>query len=223
MVNYYIVVIGSIRLSEKNAAPVSAKAQLLDILHDINNKYAEHVSAKFIITIENEFQGLMNNPKHIMDVIYEINTSLHPIAVRYGVGVGEISTDMNPDMAICADWPAFYSARKALEDVKQTEHRSRTAHTDMKIELSNGNPMKTNVINSALSLMFEQSKQWTDKQRKTIDIFKKSGEKQSTCAKKLNVNQSVISRQLSSANYYAYRDLSRSIVDFLLMEMDIRN
>ena len=38
--------------------------------------------------------------------------------LRFGIGVGEISTVINPEMALGADGPGYYNARKAIEDLK---------------------------------------------------------------------------------------------------------
>lgn len=41
------------------------------------------------------------------------------IPIRFGVGVGSILTDINPDISIGADGPAYWHAREAIRYIHQ--------------------------------------------------------------------------------------------------------
>lgn len=41
--------------------------------------------------------------------------SLYPVELRFGIGIGEITTEINTEMALGADGPGYYKAREAIE------------------------------------------------------------------------------------------------------------
>ncbi|MRN26895.1 hypothetical protein EAI30_20110, partial [Romboutsia ilealis] len=79
--------------------------ELQRVLNEVNKKYVEDISSKFMITLGDEFQGLLCNGGNILQIITEIESKMYPVKIRYGIGVGEIITDINADMAIGADGP----------------------------------------------------------------------------------------------------------------------
>lgn len=44
---------------------------------------------------------------------------MQPYQVRFGIGVGKILTDINPELSIGADGPAYWHARKAINYIHQ--------------------------------------------------------------------------------------------------------
>jgi len=214
----YIAVIGDICSSRNVVKREAVQDQLQKALDDINAEYAEHIAAKFVITLGDEFQGLLISSCSVMDIIDKINESLEPLEIRYGIGVGEIWTKINPDMALGADGPAFHCARKAIEDVKKNNRKSKSERTNIRIEIENKN---TEMINSLLSMLYIQKKQWTKNQRRTIRAYKRNGKRQTACAKFLNTSQSVVSRQLNAANYFSCQNASEVIDNYLAKEISV--
>lgn len=218
----YLAIIGDIRSSKDLPDRYLVQKKLKSVLDSVNEKYSESIAAKFVITLGDEFQGLMCDPSSVMDILEEINISLEPAEIRYGFGIGEMRTEINPDMALGADGPAFYCAREAITDVKKMENRSKSERTNIKIKIENKDEEKTHMANSLLSLMYVQSKKWTKGQRKIIHVYQRSGKHQADCAKTLNISQSVVSRQLKAANYFSYQKASQSIANFLTEEVNIK-
>lgn len=45
--------------------------------------------------------------------IDSLRKHMYPVSIRFGIGFGDISTDIDMDAAIGADGPAFYAARNS--------------------------------------------------------------------------------------------------------------
>lgn len=59
----------------------------------------------------------MNAP--LFQIIDRINFAMQPYQVRFGLCLGEILTDINPEQSIGADGPAYWHARKAINYIHQ--------------------------------------------------------------------------------------------------------
>lgn len=55
------------------------------VLQEINLKYENDISSKFMITLGDEFQGLLCNGANVMHIITEIEQKMYLIKMRFGV------------------------------------------------------------------------------------------------------------------------------------------
>ena len=132
-----IALIGDIRKSKQLKNRKEVQDKLRDVLEDINVKYESDIAAKFVITLGDEFQGLLFNEKNMLHIIQEIKMRLYPVELRYGIGIGKIVTDINSEMALGADGPGYYNARNAMETVQQNEKRNKAILTDIRLDVGN--------------------------------------------------------------------------------------
>ena len=96
----YIAIIGDIKESRKINDRNNVQNKLKAVLIKINQKYESAISAKFTITLGDEFQGLLCVGENVIDIIEEIRREMSPVQIRFGIGVGEINTDINSDMSL---------------------------------------------------------------------------------------------------------------------------
>jgi hypothetical protein len=190
--------------------------ELRNLLSKVNEKYSKDISAKFMITLGDEFQGLLHDGGHVMHIIEEIQREMHPVEIRFGISVGPITTDINVEMAIGADGPGYYKARQAIEFLKENEGKNTTHAADSRIELDGDNVNAAAVMNTALSLLSIVKANWTDRQREIIWDTLKYKDSQAKSAERLEVAQSSIQRGLKSANFYAYRDAIDTLSNVLM-------
>ncbi|MBQ7944486.1 MAG: hypothetical protein IJ326_10545, partial [Lachnospiraceae bacterium] len=162
--------------------------------------------AKFMITLGDEFQGLLGQGEHVVDIIEEIQMEMYPVQIRFGIGIGEITTDINAEMAIGADGPGYYMAREAIETVKRNEQKSKIQAADIAIATSSCIQYQCELMNTVFSLMSVIKEHWTQRQREIIWEFDKHNGSQAECADRLLIKQSSVQRSLVSGNYYAYRE-----------------
>ena len=204
--NPYIAVIGDIKGSRSMEDRNQVQLKLRKTLDEINLKYDSDISSKFMITLGDEFQGLLSNGANIMHIITQIEQKMHPVKIRFGIGVGEITTSINHDMAIGADGPGYYKARAAIEYLKDNEKRKQMSASDIRFEVDGENQGTTIMFNTILSLLTVIKSTWSDRQREVIwDMFENQGS-QVDVAKRLNIKQPTVQRILATGKYYAYKD-----------------
>ncbi len=80
----------------------SVQKKLETLLERINNDYRESIVSKFTITPGDEFQGLLSALSLLIVIIELITKELYPHLVRFGVGISDIYTKIDPDKAIGA-------------------------------------------------------------------------------------------------------------------------
>ncbi len=213
--NPYIAIIGDIKKSKKITDRKSVQEKLRRVLEQVNKKYEKDISAKFMITLGDEFQGLLRGGENVLNIIQDIQMKMYPIIIRFGIGVGEITTNINAEMAIGADGPGYYMARSAIESLKQEELKNRKQSADIKIKIAEEKNKIAEMLNTIFSLMTVIQSNWTDRQREIIMDYRKYKGSQSDCAKRLGITQSSVQRGLNNGNYYAYKDAIDSVNDIL--------
>ncbi|WP_160688197.1 SatD family protein [Clostridium sp. C2-6-12] len=211
----YIAIIGDIKNSKKLSDRNIVQNDLKNLLNNINEKYSKDISSKFTITLGDEFQGLLHDGSNVMNIIEEIQRDIYPVEIRFGIGVGQISTEINLDMAIGADGPGYYKAREGIEYLKKNERKNKTHSSDIRIEIDGDNGEASMMINTILSLLAVIKCSWTDRQREIIWDIMKHNDSQAKCAERLKVAQSTIQRSLINGNYYAYKEAMDTIGNVL--------
>ena len=202
--NYYAI-IGDIKESKKIENRYEVQEKLKDILDNVNRFYTDEIAAKFLITLGDEFQGLLKNPAHILDIIKYIQREMYPIKLRIGIGIGEMSTKINNNFAIGADGPAFYAARKMVETIHELEKKIRKQAPDIQISFYERDSFETVEVNMMLSLLKTIEDNWSEKQRRTIWNMMENPGSQEECADKMGTTQSTIARRLSDGKYVIYQ------------------
>lgn len=202
----YIAVIGDIKESKKITNRSEVQKKLKQILEKINDKYTDDISSKFMITLGDEFQGLLCNGKNIMNIIFEIERKMYPVKIRFGVGAGTITTAVNKEMSIGADGPGYYNARNAIEIIKENEKKKQTNAADIRFEAEGSNQATTIMINTILSLLTVIKNSWSDRQREIIWDMLQYQDNQVDAANRFKIKQPAIQKSLAKGKYYAYKD-----------------
>ena len=117
----FAAVIGDIKDSRHLNNRKEVQDRLQRVMDRLNRKYEEDIVSKFLITLGDEFQGLLYGGKNILSMINEIKIEMYPVRLRFGVGIGPITTDIQTEMALGADGPGYYRAREAIEVLKERE------------------------------------------------------------------------------------------------------
>jgi len=204
--NPYIAVIGDIKDSKKINNRSEIQKKLRQVLDEINKKYDTDISSKFIITLGDEFQGLLCNGANTLQIISEIERKMYPIKIRYGVGVGAITTEVNKEMSLGADGPGYYKARDAIEYLKEDEKKNQTNAADIRFEVDSENQSTTIMINTILSLLTAIKDLWSDRQQEIVWDMLEHQDSQVDVANRLKIKQPAVQKSLAKAKYYAYKD-----------------
>lgn len=208
--NYYAI-IADIKESKKITNRYEIQEQLKRVLDNVNSIYSDDIAADFLITLGDEFQGLLEKPAHILEIIKYIQREMYPITFRFGIGIGEISTKIDNKVAIGADGPAFYAAREMIISLRKQEKRIKNQANDIQIAFYNRESFNITEINTMLSLLKTIEDRWTEKQRYTIwDMMVNHGS-QEMCAKRMETTQSTVARRLSDGKYIIYEKSVQTI------------
>ena len=138
----YYAIIGDIKRSKKIENRCEIQEKLKKILDNVNSIYNNDISAKSLITLGDEFQGLLEITAPILEIIKYIQREIYPIKLRFGVGIGNVSTLINHEAAIGADGPAFYAAREMIEFLREQEKKLKKQAADIQISVYEKNVLK---------------------------------------------------------------------------------
>lgn len=202
----YIAIIGDMKRSKSLTDRSKVQEKLKITLDRINEVYKLDISSKFMITLGDEFQGLLSSGANIMHIVSEIEQGMYPVRLRFGVGIGSITTKINHDMAIGADGPGYYKARAAVEYLKDSERRKQTSISDIRIEIDGENHEIEKMMNTILSLLTVIKASWSDRQREVIWDMLQSKDSQANVAKRLKIQQPTVQKILANGNYYSVKE-----------------
>ena len=118
-------------------------------LRELNSQHGQLLSP-YTITLGDEFQAVFSGADQLFPDILAIMRQLHPVELRFALGVGSLSTAINPEQAIGMDGPAFHGARDLLAGMK---HDSRTLAIT-------GLPQDDGLQEAALGLFNLQLRKW---------------------------------------------------------------
>jgi len=206
----FFAIIGDIIESKKIQNRLQVQYDMTTKLNLINEKYAQCISSKFMITLGDEFQGLLNSGEYITEIVDTIEREMHPIGLRFGIGVGSITTNINYDIPVGADGPAYYNARKMVEHLKKSRNKKMEIKSNIGIEVEDGLYL-SELINSIFSMSTVIKSRWTSRQREIIKAYIKCDEVQGPAAALLGINQSNVQKALKISGFYEYQRAYKSI------------
>lgn len=207
----YIVLKGDIINSRDSKNRDQIQQQLSSTLKEINKKYKDVIAAEFMITSGDGFQGLMKSANHLFDIINELEESI-PIKLRFGIGVGTVSTSIDPKNSAIIDGPCYHRADDMLNDIKAQEQQNTAPRANIRI---GSETEYDDVLNGLLSLRYVIKSSWTTRQTEVTRMYKQHNENQYQTAEKLGVNQSTVSRALKVTDYYSVKSAEAQMIRFI--------
>lgn len=176
----------------------------------MNTRYRNALAAKFLITIGDEFQGLLRDPSVLPELIRSVEINLPDIEIRLGVGCGEVFTDLN-EYAIAMDGPAWHSARTAIEDSKTNRRLGG-------VFVGFGHDVDVTLNGFARVLHYVRSR-LTAKQRNLLEALLASGT-QTEIAARAGITKQAVSKQARAAGGEAYREAEHAWRMILMTPLD---
>lgn len=210
----YVAVIGDIVESKKIKDRRPVQSELDQVLNEINDLYSHEIASKFIITLGDEFQGLLRAGTSTMKIIEKIEFKMYPIRVRFGIGAGEITTDIDPDLSLGADGPAYHNARNMINELKAAEKKKMESKLNMKIEIEDHAEI-AELINTVFSLNTVLKAKWTHRQWEIINAYVNLNGTQNDVAQMIGINQSNVQKALAHSNFYSYQKAVNTVAKFL--------
>ena len=160
----YIAIIGDLIDSKKIKNRESFQAKLQDSLSKINEEFKDIIVSNFTLTIGDEFQALVKLDKKLVLLLDKLFVYIN-YDFRLGIGYGEITTKINPDISIGSDGEAFWRAREAIEYVYTNNYNGRC-----NIFFISDKSKVDELINTLFLLSETLKYEWTDLQKETFSF-----------------------------------------------------
>lgn len=211
----FAAVIGDIKDSRKLENRKEVQKRLQKVLDRLNRKYEEDIVSSYLITLGDEFQGLLCSGKNILNMINEIKMEMYPVRLRFGIGFGTITTDIRREMALGADGPGYYRAREAVEVLKEREKKNRPVPADLCLKMEKEDRDKEVLLNTVFDLLYVVEEGWTERQREIIWDMLVYGDGQQNTAARLSISQPTVQKALAAGSYYTYENALKNAAEIL--------
>lgn len=206
----YVVIMGDIVESKKMDDRKVFQNKLKLLLEQVNEKYSDCIVSEFIISLGDAFQGVLKLEASTMHMIHFLSANVHPYKIRFGVGIGEVHTDIDRMYSLGMDGPAFHFAREAIVMVKQLEGMNNVAKNSVRIECEDVQGVM--VYNAVLSGLYLIESNWTERQRELV-LFKYFNKlNQVAIAKEFNISQAAVQKKLKNGDALMF-ELYSTLVD----------
>ena len=190
------VVIGDIVRSRHLPDRLSSQAHLKELMRSLNRKFAKVRLTRFVITLGDEFEGVLDDVTAIADIIWHIETSFLDAPIRLAFGFGSISTDISPS-PLEMDGPAFHLARTAI---------TRAMKQDLLGGVFLGYGVENDQILNGLSrLLHHHWSRLTPRQREIL-TQRRQGYAQVEIAARSGVSESAISQASHKSGWQAFSE-----------------
>ena len=113
----YIALIGDIIESKKIQDRAQVQQQLLRLMKELNWQYQDYLISPFTVTTGDEFQALFSPNSYMFQIIDQLSVAFSPYEIRFGIGVGDMITEINKEQSIGSDGPAYWLAREAINHI----------------------------------------------------------------------------------------------------------
>ncbi len=212
--NIYITILGDIVESKSKKDRNTIQKKLKQIIATINDVYSSDIVAPFSIIYGDGIQGLLKVSENIMSVINDIEHEMYPVKLRFGIGVGQISTELSTNVYE-VDGSCFHYARKMLEEVVKNESKRNSFETNIMLYSGPENNEIDSLINTIYALAYAVKKRWTVRQVNIIKTYEKMHKSQIKTAQTLGVNKATVSKSLAASDYFSYVASLESVSKYL--------
>ena len=220
----YFAIIGDIIASKELEERAKVQELLKNTLNRVNEEYSADLASDFSITLGDEFQGLLKTAKHLLEIIDVIRFQVHPVQLRFGIGIGAMSTEVVRENSLGSDGPADWAAREAIRFVHDNndygtskmcirEYSDTVAVKDRKLA-----DQMIELANKSLKLCDRYETAWTASQYEFVRelILKKhyvSGGKynQREIAQEMDISPQLVNSKIKNTGVASYVEMKVSV------------
>ena len=200
----YLALIADVIDSKMVQERFDLQKQLEKTLQTMNELFGEFLASNFTLTLGDEFQGLLKVDAPVFQMIDTLRSELTPTQLRFGIGLGEIVTDIDPLQSIGADGPAYWNARAAINLVHQKNDYGNT-----QIYFLSGKEKQDFFVNALIASGEAIRSGWRGSQEEILlDLLKRcvysENFSQQDLAQSLAINPSALSKRLKSSSIRVY-------------------
>ncbi|WP_435346066.1 SatD family protein [Haloarchaeobius sp. HRN-SO-5] len=202
----FVALIGDIRGSRELEDRKGAQEEFKRVVDSLNERLPDSsIASRFTVTTGDEFQVLLTDAADAVEAAVSASDLFHPARLRFGIGRGQLDTEVNPDQAIGMDGPCFHRAREAINSAKKDGAWLRVSGWSNDLDRR---------INSMFDLVQCVREDWTDRQAQFARALKEMGA-QKRVADHYDVSKSTVSESLSAGHVQEVRSAEASLAELL--------
>ena len=200
----YLALIADVIDSKMVQERLDLQKQVEKTLQKMNELFGDYLASRFTLTLGDEFQALLEVNAPVFQIIDTLRLELNPTQLRFGIGLGEIVTAIDPLQSVGADGPAYWNARAAINFVHQKNDYGNT-----QIYFSSGKENQDFFVNALIASGEAIRSGWRDSQEEILlNLLKRSvyseSFSQQDLAQSLAINPSALSKRLKSSSIRVY-------------------
>ena len=200
----YLALIADVIDSKMVQERFDLQKQVEKTLQKMNELFGDYLASRFTLTLGDEFQALLEVDAPVFQIIDTLRSELTPTQLRFGIGLGEIVTAIDPLQSIGADGPAYWNARAAINLVHQKNDYGNT-----QIYFSSGKENQDIFVNALIASGEAIRSSWRGSQEEILlDLLKRcvysENFSQQDLAQSLEINPSALSKRLKSSSIRVY-------------------
>lgn len=200
----YLALIADVIDSKMVQERLDLQKQVKKTLQKMNELFGDYLASRFTLTLGDEFQALLEVDAPVFQIIDTLRLELNPTQLRFGIGLGEIVTAIDPLQSVGADGPAYWNARAAINLVHQKNDYGNT-----QIYFSSGKENRDFFVNALIASGEAIRSGWRDSQEEILlNLLKRSvyseSFSQQDLAQSLAINPSALSKRLKSSSIRVY-------------------
>lgn len=213
----YIAIIGNIIHSKQVSQRSNTIEGLKQQLNSINYSFSQNLASPFTLTKGDEFQALCKPNPYIFLMIDQIQLAFrNQLEIKFGIGLGEILTVIDPKQSIGLDGPAYWEAQKAIKVIQDKDDYGSSL-----VAFSSEYKQIDRVINPLLTSSDFIKATWNSSQ---TDLFEflisnkvyQEEFKQKPIAEKMKLSQSAFTKRLKSSGIKLYFRNRKTAMDLIL-------
>ncbi len=191
-------IIGSRKLKNQGFS----RSQIGKAISQLNTSREAFIVSKFCLLRGDEIQGVVFPPREAIVMVRYLRFYLRPVQIRVGIGIGDITTEIDKNNPWNMDGSSFHRAREALEEIKLSRHPATFINS-----LEEDFDYNLNVI---LALMDVISNRWTDGQWEAIHAYEQMGTYQKA-SQILKVRPQNVAKRCQSAHWKVFSEAEKHI------------
>lgn len=202
----YVAVIGDIRGSRELDDRQNAQEEFKNHVESLNAHVSDDaIASRFTVTTGDEFQGLLTGSTAAIEAAIVTSDRLNPVQLRFGIGLGELETELNPDRAIGMDGPCFHLAREAIDSARADDAWLRVGGWPNDLDAR---------VNTMFDLVQCVREDWTERQAQFAIALEEEGT-QTRVAERFDVTKSTVSQSLNAGHVKEVREAERTLATLL--------
>lgn len=202
----FVALIGDIRGSRELDDRQQAQEEFKAVVDSLNDTIQDDaIASRFTVTTGDEFQGLLTSVSAAVEAAVMASDQFLPLRLRFGLGRGELDTEMNPNQAIGMDGPCFHRAREAIDSARADDAWLRVGGWPDDLDVH---------ANAMFDLLQCVREDWTERQVEFARALQEEGV-QNRVAERYDVSKSTVSESLSAGHVQEVREAEHSLAALL--------